>query len=96
MFTSFCCENVFALRSIKMGGFFRMATQNFFLMSVFPTFFLLVQAANIEAEGSGIPYSEYQLIKQEVSGLGRGKYSGTHDSYNLFTCLSAACLAVLR
>ncbi|KAE9459445.1 hypothetical protein C3L33_08666, partial [Rhododendron williamsianum] len=34
-----------------------------------------LEAANIEAEGSGIPYSEYQLIKQEVSGLGRGKYS---------------------
>lgn len=66
-----------------------------FLCQFFQLFFLLMQAANIEAEGSGIPYSEYQLIKQEVSGLGRGKYSGTHDSYNLFTCLSAACLAVL-
>ncbi|XP_028095689.1 uncharacterized protein LOC114295614 [Camellia sinensis] len=36
----------------------------------------LEQAANIEAEGSGIPDCEYQLTKHEVSCLGHGKYSG--------------------
>ncbi|XP_028120417.1 uncharacterized protein LOC114317826 isoform X1 [Camellia sinensis] len=35
----------------------------------------LEQAANIEAEGSGIPDCEYQLTKHEVSCLGHGKYS---------------------
>lgn len=35
-----------------------------------------MQAANIEAESSGIPDGEYQLAKHEFSSLGRGKYSG--------------------
>ncbi|KAE8055953.1 hypothetical protein FH972_012760 [Carpinus fangiana] len=34
-----------------------------------------LEAANIEAEGSGIHDAEYQLTKHEFSGLGRGKYS---------------------
>jgi hypothetical protein len=42
-------------------------------------FTLHLQAANIEAEGSGIHDAEYQLTKHEFSGLGRGKYSGTYD-----------------
>ena len=42
-----------------------------------------MQAANIEAEGSGIPDCEYQLTKHEVSCLGHGKYSGTHDILSL-------------
>ncbi|KAJ4839976.1 Oxysterol-binding protein- protein 2A [Turnera subulata] len=33
-----------------------------------------LEAANIEAETSGIPEGEYQLIKHELSSLGRGKY----------------------
>ncbi|GMH26638.1 hypothetical protein Nepgr_028481 [Nepenthes gracilis] len=35
----------------------------------------LLEAANIEAEASGIHDSGYQLTKQECSNLGRGKYS---------------------
>ncbi|KAM3687041.1 hypothetical protein ACB098_10G047800 [Castanea mollissima] len=34
-----------------------------------------LEAANIEAEASGIHDGEYQLTKHEFSGLGRGKYS---------------------
>ncbi|GFZ01941.1 OSBP(oxysterol binding protein)-related protein 2B [Actinidia rufa] len=34
-----------------------------------------LEAANTEAEGSGIPDSVYQLLKHEVSSIGRGKYS---------------------
>ena len=40
--------------------------------------FLHVQAANIEAETSGIHDGDYQLTKHEYSGIGRGKYSGTY------------------
>lgn len=63
----------------QMGGLFEMATRNFFFTSVLSSYLLLMQAANIEAESSGIPYSDYQLIKHEVSCLGRGKYSGTRN-----------------
>ena len=35
-----------------------------------------VQAANTEAEASGVQDGEYQLTKHEYSNLGRGKYSG--------------------
>lgn len=41
-----------------------------------------MQAANIEAEGSGIHDGEYQLTKHQFSGLGHGKYSGTYDRFN--------------
>lgn len=34
-----------------------------------------LEAANIEAEGSGIHDGEYQLTKHQFSGLGHGKYS---------------------
>lgn len=34
-----------------------------------------LEAANIEAEASGIHDGQYQLTKHEFSGLGRGKYS---------------------
>ena len=37
---------------------------------------LHIQAANIEAEVSGINDSEFQLTKHDLSSLGRGKYSG--------------------
>lgn len=40
-----------------------------------------LQAANIEADASGIHDGEYQLTKHEFSSLGHGKYSGT--GYNL-------------
>lgn len=36
-----------------------------------------MQAANIEAETSGIPFGEFQLTRHEFSSLGRGKFSGT-------------------
>ena len=58
------------------------------LSCVFVIFLLLVQAANIEAEGSGIHDSVYQLIKHEVSSIGRGKYSGTNDMCYLVYSLS--------
>nr|GMC96859.1 oxysterol-binding protein-related protein 2A-like isoform X1 [Ipomoea batatas]GMD75049.1 oxysterol-binding protein-related protein 2A-like isoform X1 [Ipomoea batatas]GMD79861.1 oxysterol-binding protein-related protein 2A-like isoform X1 [Ipomoea batatas]GMD82508.1 oxysterol-binding protein-related protein 2A-like isoform X1 [Ipomoea batatas] len=37
-----------------------------------------LEAANIEAESSGILDGEYQLLKHEYSNLGRGKFGGTH------------------
>lgn len=37
-----------------------------------------MQAANYEAEASGIHDGEYQLTKHEFSSLGPGKYSGKH------------------
>lgn len=40
-----------------------------------------MQAANIEAEASGIHDGGYQLTKHEFSGLGRGKYSGMYHMY---------------
>ncbi|XP_057993723.1 oxysterol-binding protein-related protein 2A isoform X10 [Hevea brasiliensis] len=39
-----------------------------------------LEAANIEAETSGIPDGEFQLTKHEFSSLGRGKFSGTECS----------------
>lgn len=56
---------------------------------------LHVQAANIEAEASGINDGEFQLTKHEFSSLGRGKYSGTHELCSLsllgyFVSLSGA------
>lgn len=45
------------------------------------TYTLHMQAANIEAEASGIHDGEYQLTKHEFSGLGRGKYSGMYYMY---------------
>ncbi|TYJ41400.1 hypothetical protein E1A91_A03G018200v1 [Gossypium mustelinum] len=36
-----------------------------------------LEAANIEAESSGIHDGDYQLSKHEYSGIGRGKYSGS-------------------
>lgn len=44
---------------------------------------LHVQAANIEAEASGINDGEFQLTKHEFSSLGRGKYSGTYQLCSL-------------
>lgn len=40
-----------------------------------------MQAANIEADASAIPDSEYQLTKHEFSSLRHGKYSGNYDDY---------------
>lgn len=38
--------------------------------------FLLIQAANIEVEASGVDESEFQLVKHDFSSLGCGRYSG--------------------
>ena len=53
-----------------------------------------MQAANIDAEASGINDSEYQLTKHDFSSIGRGKYSGKNDLCSLSACLiSAATVA---
>lgn len=55
-------------------------------------FTLHLQAANIEAEGSGIHDAEYQLTKHEFSRLGHGKYSGTYDIWLLILSLLLLCI----
>lgn len=54
---------------------------------------LLIQAANIEADASGIHDGEYRLTKHELSSLGRGKYSGTFNIHH-FSC-SYLCVKIL-
>lgn len=46
-----------------------------------------MQAANYEADASGIHDGEYQLTKHEFSSLGQGKYSGTQFMLALSTFL---------
>lgn len=46
-----------------------------------------MQAANYEADASGIHNGEYQLTKHEFPGLGQGKYSGTQFMLALSTFL---------
>ena len=56
---------------------------------------VVVQAANIEAETSGIHDGDYQLTKHEYSGIGRGKYSGTVTllpSFFMHECRYLVCL----
>ncbi|KAL6979728.1 Oxysterol-binding protein-related protein 2A [Sarracenia purpurea var. burkii] len=60
----------FCLKIVQLKKFLRHTK--------FVIFLFLLQAANIEAEGSGIHDSEYQLIKHEVSSLGHRKYSGAY------------------
>lgn len=60
-------------------------------------YFLHVQAANIEAEASGVHDSEYQLTKHEFSNIGRGKYNGTNELcspsiFGYFTSISVGNL----
>lgn len=47
-----------------------------------------MQAANIDAEASGITDGEFQLTKHEFSSLGRGKYSGKSDLFLSFASAS--------
>jgi hypothetical protein len=50
-----------------------------------------MQAANNEAEGSGIHDGAYQLTKHEFSVLGHGKYSGTRDICLLMLSFLSLC-----
>ena len=62
-------ENAFILVSLQ-------ACNNLFESYLSHVLLSYMQAANIDAEASGINDGEYQLTKHEFSSLGRGKYSG--------------------
>lgn len=49
---------------------------------------LHVQAANFEAEASGVQDGEYHLRKHEYSSLGRGKYGGVWYIFQISLSLS--------
>ncbi|CAL5432682.1 unnamed protein product [Camellia sinensis] len=66
------CEQIMRSEFLGIQGQFKLLCQE--RSNLLDTLRQL-EAANIEAEGSGIPDSEYQLTKHEVSCPGHGKYS---------------------
>ncbi|XP_057478569.1 oxysterol-binding protein-related protein 2B isoform X1 [Actinidia eriantha] len=66
------CEQIMLSEFLEIQGQFKVLCQE--RSNLLDTLRQL-EAANIEAEDSGIHDSEYQLIKHEVSSIGRGKYS---------------------